>query len=478
MKQFQAQFKKQAGSIKLSAPERTALRERLVTYMEYHPLADGAASTPVHETTPSLSSEPFFTFRPSPFYIRNLLGVLTLFLVIGVPVVAEYSVPGDVLYPVKVQFNEEVRGSLARNPYDKVVWETERLERRIAEARVLAKEGKLTLEAEAQVAAAVRAHSDAAQEEIELLRDTDSDEAAIAEIAFNSALDIQSAVLRSGKQESTEDSATNMIAGAVDAERSEASEKQLEQVFVSIERLQARVEFETTRAYEYLETVKEFATAEELKDIERRLADIDRKVMLAYQEETSTEDATIALRGALTSTQKLIAFMTDIDVRESVTIEELVPVELTDEEREAAAKDALDQLATDLDVVEDAQDDVANPSVAEKANEMIDEVTEEIEAAQNALKDQELTAAEAAIKRATDIMTDLRALFDLDDVVDLPVPELPATTTDPELLNGEVDGVSTSTAATTSPIISERATSSEAGGSNERASSTDEANAA
>ena len=48
------------------------------------------------------------------------------------------------LYLVKVHFNEEIRSTLALSPYEKVAWETKRIERRIAEARLLASEGNLT----------------------------------------------------------------------------------------------------------------------------------------------------------------------------------------------------------------------------------------------------------------------------------------------------------------------------------------------
>ena len=59
------------------------------------------------------------------------------------------------------------------SPYEKVEWETKRLERRIAEARMLAEEGKLTDEVQEAVAEAVKGHSDAAQQGIAELHQTD-----------------------------------------------------------------------------------------------------------------------------------------------------------------------------------------------------------------------------------------------------------------------------------------------------------------
>ena len=41
MKRFEEQFKKQAQSVHLRAAERRNLKERLVSYMEYHPMPKG-----------------------------------------------------------------------------------------------------------------------------------------------------------------------------------------------------------------------------------------------------------------------------------------------------------------------------------------------------------------------------------------------------------------------------------------------------
>ena len=67
MKRFSEQFHKKASAVKLQAAEKRELRERLVSYMEYHPLPE---SLRVVESTAkqagvgtSLFAEPFKTFR-------------------------------------------------------------------------------------------------------------------------------------------------------------------------------------------------------------------------------------------------------------------------------------------------------------------------------------------------------------------------------------------------------------------------------
>lgn len=61
----------------------------------------------------------------------------------GVARAAENSLPGQTLYPVKINVNESVIGSFKRSDTARADWERERAGRRIAEAETLAEEGKL-----------------------------------------------------------------------------------------------------------------------------------------------------------------------------------------------------------------------------------------------------------------------------------------------------------------------------------------------
>lgn len=87
-----------------------------------------------------------------------LVIILLLLIGGGVSVTAENAVPGDMLYPVKVKVNEEVRAQLSVSAEAKADWEVKRAERRFEEVEKLATDGRLTAEITAEIEERFNAH--------------------------------------------------------------------------------------------------------------------------------------------------------------------------------------------------------------------------------------------------------------------------------------------------------------------------------
>ncbi len=438
MKRFSEQLHKKSQSVKLRAAEKRELRERVVSYMEYHPLPAEMKKKKVFKE-PALLIETYKEVAIPFKMLARATAAFAVLVIIAVPVMAERSVPGDGLYAVK-KFNEEVRSTLAFDTVQKVEWETERLNRRIAEARLLASEGRLTDEVEAEVAAAVRTHSENAQKNIEVLRTQDADEATLASIAFETTLAVQSAALEQDDKEVADEQSgegvtsdtPSILAVAVEETHAKATAGNASSTIPAFDKVMAKVELNTTRAYELLNTLKVTATDEQIAEVTRRLEDIERSIAEALELREENDDvAREVLVDALQRTQKLIVFMTDIEVSQSVDIEEIVPVVLTGEEKIAE----LTQLQTELNekvvVIEESLVINEDEAIAEKASAALLEIStlmEDFEVSSEAYE-----AMLPKVIEATEFADDVLQLFavqETEEVVITPEVETGSSTDD------------------------------------------------
>lgn len=335
MKRFSEQFYTKAQSVKLQAVEREELRARVLSYMEYHPME----STVTQATKNTRGSEFRYIQLPFSSVVAKWSAVAAMFVLVAVPVLAEQSVPGDKLYAVKVRFNEEVISTLKLTPYQKVEWETERLNRRIAEARLLANEGKLTGEVEAEIAAAVQQHTESVEEGIEALRANDEDQAVLASIELNTTLQTQSDALQEGegatlamitmaKMAPETDSPTQKLADVINASLT----RQMDPAAVpAYEKIMARVEVNTTRAHELLNSRNFSGDEKRRQAISRRLEDVERAIQQSNTlHEQNDAAASESLLAVLQRTKKIIVFLSDAGVR--ADIDTIVPIQYTNEE--------------------------------------------------------------------------------------------------------------------------------------------------
>lgn len=397
MKRFSEQLKKKSATIRLRASEKAELHSKIVAFMEYHPLPAS-----VHKAPGSKGIDSFRYISIPSIYWQSFAAIFALFLVVVIPALAENSIPGDILYPVKVSVTEEIRSSLALTSYQKVDWETTRMERRISEARLLAQAGKLTPQAEANVLAAVQTHKQAAEDEIATLRTTDAEGATLAQLTLATVLDVQSSVLKADDSASTTAGmSTVSLASGLDAEKLDLTNSS-DSNEVSFDRLTAQLEIETTRAYELLDSISKSksATDQEQKDVRRRLSDLETKIKSATDEnKTSTKQAKQDLRTSWSDLQKLISYMSDIDVRSNIAIETLVPVVMTDEEILTKDKADYAEATQNLVRINVGLKAVTDQSIIEKINLTLPKITDLLATASTTMQ-KDSKGAQASVSEA------------------------------------------------------------------------------
>lgn len=138
---------KKAKTIRMKPEEKSDIRTRLYV------LAGGGM--PVVKT----GNFGWRIFRPVPMFASLMIALL-----VGgsVSFASEGSLPGDILYPIKIAFNEEVRATVALSSEAKADWEVRRAERRLEEAEKLSEKGELDEEKKAFVDSKITEHAEKA----------------------------------------------------------------------------------------------------------------------------------------------------------------------------------------------------------------------------------------------------------------------------------------------------------------------------
>ncbi len=149
----------------LSEKERAEMRGDIVVFMEVNPVRN--ANVVRHHTY----AGPFTAFNTIKRKRMISAILLTMFVLSGgVSYAAEGSLPGDMLYPVKIHINEGVEGTLAVGAKADAQFAHKQLERRAQEAEALAKEHRLDALAKAELSNETKAHLKASAEAEAVMR--------------------------------------------------------------------------------------------------------------------------------------------------------------------------------------------------------------------------------------------------------------------------------------------------------------------
>lgn len=165
------QLFQEAQNLNLSKDEKSLIRHEL----QMHVRNDLALRQHMYRS--KLKTLKLTFIKPMPIFIVILLALG------GTSFAAEKTLPGDVLYPVKLSVNEHVQGWLSVSDEAKANWETVLANRRLSEAENLAVKSKLDAETEAQIQTNFENHTKKVQERIAKLANIDAKVA--ADIAAN-----------------------------------------------------------------------------------------------------------------------------------------------------------------------------------------------------------------------------------------------------------------------------------------------------
>ncbi len=174
MNPFTKQFHTEAENVRLTSAERSRIYRALHAEME--------------KTAPTIVPSPFF---PTNFFFSRAMVAVALILVLGTGTAtyaAEASLPGDLLYPVKVNVSEPITGVFAFTPSAKAEWHARVAEARLAEAETLTERGTLTEDTSVALSNDFNAHAAAVTDITTTIRESDPVSAQDIDTLFQSAV--------------------------------------------------------------------------------------------------------------------------------------------------------------------------------------------------------------------------------------------------------------------------------------------------
>ncbi|MEK7601451.1 MAG: DUF5667 domain-containing protein [Patescibacteria group bacterium] len=205
--EFHTHLKKAGDEVTLSPNERTRMRGVLNAYMEMKPVR------PVSSLSYTRGWSGAWLFSPRPFATAL---VLALFVTsTGISYAAQGALPGDALYPVKVNVNEPVAGALAVTNSAKAEWAMSVAGKRLEEAATLAAEGRLSRTTQQELQTNFESHAVLAIRHIDEEASASADAGAQSAMQFEAQLSEYERVL---SEVGGTDSDSNTFASAIRAQ--------------------------------------------------------------------------------------------------------------------------------------------------------------------------------------------------------------------------------------------------------------------
>ncbi|MDP3965256.1 MAG: DUF5667 domain-containing protein [bacterium] len=212
-KDFHTYIKRAGEEVSLTHEERAKMKSVLHAYMAMKPVRPQEVEmSPIS----GWSMERVFASRS----VAASLIVALFASTAGISYAAEGALPGDILYPIKTNINEPLRGAVALSVAAKTAWAMNVAGERIKEATTLATSGRLTPEARQEIQANFESHARQATENISRQANTSPERGAETAVRFEAQLAEYERVLTQAPHIGGDrDAAVNELASSVKAER-------------------------------------------------------------------------------------------------------------------------------------------------------------------------------------------------------------------------------------------------------------------
>jgi len=169
--------------VPMAAEEKARIRAALSSHIDAHPApaaderrAGGLLASPFMSEFKNLT---FLSRKMTAMHMFEGLAVALLIVLGSVSAAAQGALPGEPLYAVKVNINEQVSGAFAFSPQAKAQHEASLAATRLDEAVDLSAQGKLTPQARAQIEANLQTHVDNVEKNVDKLTSQDDARGAI-----------------------------------------------------------------------------------------------------------------------------------------------------------------------------------------------------------------------------------------------------------------------------------------------------------
>ncbi len=165
MKENFKNFIKRARAKKLSENEKDILRSKILEFISFNPIRGKA---------PILRDRNYISIFEVKYFMRAASIALVCVLVVGgsgVSYAAAKALPGETLYSVKININENIEETFATTPKAKLAVQSEHIQRRLDEAQELRKEQKLSPANQKIVVAKIGEHTALAVESMDALKE-------------------------------------------------------------------------------------------------------------------------------------------------------------------------------------------------------------------------------------------------------------------------------------------------------------------